>query len=153
MFSSLPGLLISLALSAFLPHQWIAFALACALILLPYLIRFFQSLQSKVTQSMPYRAAWALGATPPYLFQRYLIPELMTGLRSIWPSLMARLVLIETSFSFLGIAPKSGVDTWGRLLYQGRDFLLEAPWMIASVALPLFFTLLSFHLLTESEQS
>jgi ABC-type dipeptide/oligopeptide/nickel transport system permease subunit len=94
-----------------------------------------------------------MGANPAHLYLHYVIPELLSSVVAVFPFLMTRLILIETSFSFLGIQSFTRGETWGRLLYQGKDYLLEAPWIIAYVGAPLFLTLLAFHLLSDAERN
>ena len=70
-------------------------------------------------------ASHALGAAPFQIFQRHYLPELIRLLLSVLPFLLTRLILVETSLSFLGLGTVSTHDTWGRLLYQGKDYLME----------------------------
>lgn len=151
--TSLPGLLIALAISAFLERQGWAFALACAISLIPYLLRYYEGQVSELQGRMYYQSSIALGAGSAHLYRRYIVPELVTSTISVFPFLMTRLILIETSLSFLGIQSFVEGESWGRLLYQGKDYLLEAPWIIASVGVPLFLTLLAFHLLSDPERT
>jgi peptide/nickel transport system permease protein len=151
--SSLPGLLIALALSAFFEEQRWGFVIACAISVVPYLIRFYEGQVTDLQARTYYQSTVAIGASPAHLYRRYIIPELLTGTTSIFPFLMTRLILIETSLSFLGLQSFSTGETWGRLLYQGKDYLLEAPWIIAAVGTPLFLTLLAFHLLSDPERT
>lgn len=151
--SSLPGLLIALALSAFFEEQRWGFAIACAISVVPYLIRYYEGQVTELQSRDFYLSTVAMGASPAHLYRRYIIPELLTGTGSIFPFLMTRLILIETSLSFLGLQSFASGETWGRLLYQGKDYLLEAPWIIAAVGTPLFLTLLAFHLLSDPERN
>ena len=97
-------------------------------------------------------AARALGATPLQIFFRHYFPELLQLLKAVLPFLITRLLLVETSLSFLGLGTVASHDTWGRLLYQGKDYLIEAPWILIIGAIPLSFTLFSFHSLTRQDQ-
>jgi len=150
-FSSLPGFLIALSFSVFLGGQFWTVLLASAFLVVPYLIRFFES-QIIQLQSQEYVfSAGALGATRMQIFRRHLLPDLARSVVSIFPFLMTRLLITETSLSFLGLSSDSAHETWGKLLYQGKDYLLEAPWICFFGGLPLFLTLLSFHILSRSE--
>jgi ABC-type dipeptide/oligopeptide/nickel transport system permease subunit len=149
--SSLPGFLIALSLSVFLGGQFYTVLLASVFMVLPYLIRFFES-QIVHLQSQEYiTSAGALGGTRFHIFKWHLFPELARSMLSIFPFLMTRLLVTETSLSFLGLSSDSSRETWGKLLYQGKDYLLEAPWICLFSGLPLFLTLLAFHLLSKRE--
>jgi len=70
----------------------------------------------------------------------------------IAPFLVTRLLLLETSLSFLGLGQVSEHETWGRLIYQGRDYLTEAPWILVIFSFPLCITLFSLHLISRDDR-
>lgn len=148
---ALPGFLIALALGIFLPDASGTFLIGALLLAVPTLTRYFES-QLRHLRFEPYiLSAVALGAGPYHLWFRHYQPELLRMLRAILPFLALRLILLETSLSFLGLQPAPEHETWGRLLQQGKDYLLEAPWILFWGATPLALTLLSFHLLSREE--
>ncbi len=151
--SSLPGFLIALAMSAFFPGSPYVFLLAALFLVFPWLTRFWESQILKMRTEEYVTASVALGASPFQIFVRHLLPDLVRLLVSILPFLMTRLLLVETSLSFLGLGASPSHETWGRLLYQGKDYLIEAPWILGIVGVPLCLTLFSFHLLTRNEQN
>ncbi len=148
---ALPGFLIALALGIFLPDASGTFLVGALLLSMPTLTRFFES-QLRHLRFEPYiQAAEALGAGPLHLWIRHYQPELLRMLRAILPYLALRLILLETTLGFLGLQTAPKHETWGRLLQQGKDYLLEAPWILYWAAAPLALTLLSFHLLSREE--
>ena len=150
---SLPGFLIALSLTAFLPATRLTFPLAVLFLLIPYLIRFYEGQIQHMMQQEYVTQAVALGATPVYLFRVHIIPELLQATRAILPFLITRLLIIETSLTFVGTKQPGKIASWGELLYMGKDYLLEAPWISLFTALPLFLTIFSFHLISENEPS
>ncbi len=151
--SSLPGFLIALALSVFLSNQFYTLLLAASLLVVPYLVRFFESQMIHLQANDFIKSAEALGANSIHIFLKHLLPELWASTLAILPFLFTRLLLIETSLAFLGLSHSSQSETWGRLMLQGKDYMLEAPWISLFCGLPLFLTLLSFHLLSRVDQS
>lgn len=150
---SLPGFIIAISLTAFLPMSVMTFPLAVLFLLIPYLIRFYEGqIQSLLAQEYIAQAV-ALGATPFHLFRIHIVPELFQATRAILPFLITRLLIIETSLTFVGTKQPSNITTWGELLYQGKDYLLEAPWISVFTAVPLFLTVFSFHLISRNEPS
>ena len=149
--TALPGFLIALAFGVFFPPSIGTFLIGALLLAVPSLTRFFES-QLRHLRHEPYiLASEALGASPLHLWMRHYRPELLRMLRAILPFLALRLILLETTLSFLGLQAAPEHETWGRLLYQGKDYLLVAPWILAWASAPLGFTLLSFHLLSREE--
>jgi peptide/nickel transport system permease protein len=151
--TSLPGFLIALSLSAFFSQNSGAFFIAAIIMVYPTLTRFFEGQVLKLKSEEFIKAAQSLGASSTYLFYRHYLPVLLRLLVSILPFIFTRLIIIETSLSFLGLGSAPKHETWGKLLYQGKDYFLEAPWIMATASIPLFLTLFSFHLLSESQQN
>lgn len=150
---SLPGFIIAISLTAFFPTTTLTFPLAILFLLIPYLIRFYEGqIQSLLTQEYMTQAI-ALGATPFHLFRVHIAPELIQATRAILPFLITRLLIIETSLTFVGLKQPGEVTSWGELLFLGKDYLLEAPWISFFTALPLFLTIFSFHLISKNEPS
>ncbi len=150
---SLPGLIIAISITAFFPTTKLIFPLAVLFLLIPYLIRFYEGqIQSLLNQEYIIQAI-ALGATPIHLFRIHIFPELFQATRAILPFLITRLLIIETSLTFVGMKQPSSITSWGELLYMGKDYLLEAPWISFFTALPLFLTIFSFHLISKNEPS
>jgi peptide/nickel transport system permease protein len=152
-FSILPGLLIALSWSAYFPGSQPALWAASGLILLPYLLRLWDGLFVEVELRPDYQSSIALGANRFHLLRVHVAPTLLRQLVALAPFLFTRLILIEVTFTFLGVGGVSQTESWGGLLFQGKDYLLEAPWILTSVSAPLFFTLFSFHLLSKPEKT
>ena len=151
--TSLPGFLIALSLSALFSHASWAFFLAAVLLVYPGQTRFFESQILKLQTEDFILASSALGGTSLHQFKKHYLPELSRLLISILPFIFMRLLVIETSLTFLGLGSAPVHETWGRLLAQGKDYFLEAPWILCIASVPLFLTLFSFHLLSRTDQN
>lgn len=153
LLSSLPGLLLGLAVSAVSSGSTLGVLIATSIMVLPHLIRFFESQINSFKSQSFYASSEALGANAIHLSKTHLFPELLSLGVAIFPFILSRLLAIETSLAFLGIGALSSTDSWGQLISQGKDYLLEAPWLIGVSGLCLVLTLWSFHLLTKRESS
>ena len=150
---TLPGFILAISLTAFFPTSRLTFPLAALFLLIPYLIRFYEGqIQSLLTREYVSQSI-ALGAKPLHLFRLHILPELYDATRAILPFLITRLIIIETSLTFIGTKQPSSVTSWGELLYLGKDYLLEAPWISFFAALPLFLTIFALHLISKNEHS
>ena len=150
--SSLPGFLVALALSVFFPNSMITLFIASFFMIFPWLTRFLESHIISLKLSDHILASHALGASGTQVFIRHLFPDLCMLVVTLLPQFISKLLLIEVSLSFLGIGSAPEHETWGRLLYQGRDYLTEAPWILAIAGIPLCVTLFSLHLLTRDDR-
>jgi ABC-type dipeptide/oligopeptide/nickel transport system permease subunit len=151
--SALPGFLIAMALGVIFPSSQITSFFGAALIVVPSTTRFFESQILKLRGEPYVIAAEAMGAHKLHIWVHHLYPLLRDSVIALLPFVLLRLILIETSISYLGLSAAPEHETWGRLLAQGKDYWIEAPWILLISALPLFLTLASFHLLSREEQN
>jgi ABC-type dipeptide/oligopeptide/nickel transport system permease subunit len=151
--SALPGFLIAMALGVVFPSSQMTAFLGATLLVVPSTTRFFESQILKLQMESHITAAEAMGARPIHIWIHHLFPALVDSALALLPFILLRLILIETSLSYLGLSVAPDHESWGRLLAQGKDYLMEAPWILASAAFPLFGVLTSFHLLSQDEQN
>lgn len=77
------------------------------------------------------RAARASGASPLRIALRHLLPA-VAGVLAVEASLrLGQAVLVEASLSFLGLGVPSPSPSWGNLIADGRDRLLDGWWIAA----------------------
>lgn len=151
--SALPGFLIALALGVLFPASWATSFLGAMLLVVPPIARFFESQILKLQRELYVSASEAMGAPRIHVWIHHFIPFLRESTAAMLPFIFLRLILIETALSYLGLSTAPDHESWGRILAQGKDYLIEAPWILAASAIPLFLTLASFHLLSREEQN
>ena len=61
--------------------------------------------------------------------------------------LFAYAVLTEATLSFLGLGAVPPTPTWGNIMAEGRQYLVEAPWIISIPGVALMLTVLGLNLL------
>lgn len=150
---ALPGFLMALSLGViFSQTRWV-FVGGALIIAVPSLVKFFEGQLHSLAQKDFIHAARAMGANQTQLLKTHFFREILSMTASFLPFLFLRLTLLETSLSFLGLSAVPQHETWGRVLHQGKDYFLEAPWIFWTASTPLVFTLLSFHLLSRADES
>lgn len=145
-----PSLLFALAWAAVRGPGWDTLAFALLLGIIPALTRLIAVRAQELLSEEYILAARGLGASEFRIAARHLAPALLALCRVKAPNLLAHALMAEATLSFLGIGAPIGRDTWGALLAQARDYLIEAPHIAFGTGVPLFLTLLSLHLLAES---
>ena len=58
---------------------------------------------------------------------------------------IASAIITESALSFLGLGFPSDVPTWGRLLFDGKDFLTFTPFVVIFPGLFISLTVLSIN--------
>ena len=68
------------------------------------------------------QAARALGAHDARIIARHVLPNVLAPVMVIWTLEVARIILMESALSFLGLGVPPPTPTWGRMLAEGRDY-------------------------------
>lgn len=94
-------------------------------------------------------AARALGQSGPRLVLRHVLPNVSGPLLVSGTMLVAQMILAETILSYLGAGVAPPTPTWGRMLFDGQDYLTAAPWISGAPCVAIVIAVLGFNLLGE----
>jgi peptide/nickel transport system permease protein len=90
-------------------------------------------------------AARALGATPARLVLRHILPNALGPVIVAGTIDVAAAIIAESTLSFLGLGFPPDIPTWGRILYDAKDYLdVAAHWALIPGA-ALFLVVLSIN--------
>lgn len=93
------------------------------------------------------QSARASGASDARILVRHLLPNILPPVIVIWTLEVARIILLESALSFLGLGVPPPTPTWGRMLSEGRDYLTIAVWMSVFPGLAIMLTVLGINFL------
>jgi peptide/nickel transport system permease protein len=109
--------------------------------------RIFRSAVFSLKESMFIDATKAIGASSTRILWRHIIPHVTPLLIISFSLSMGRMILAEASLSFLGFGIPPPFPSWGGMLSgSGREFMIEAPWMIIWPGLALFLVIYSVNM-------
>jgi peptide/nickel transport system permease protein len=106
-----------------------------------------QTLVVRETQYV--EAARAMGATRRHILLRYVAPNLLTEIIALMNLEVARIVLLESGLSYLGLGVQPPLPTWGNMLADGRLYLTSAWWFVTFPGLAIMTVVLGMNLLAE----
>ncbi|SFZ80591.1 peptide/nickel transport system permease protein [Devosia enhydra] len=92
------------------------------------------------------QAARALGASTPRILFRHLLPNVMSSVIVISSLLVAKMILFESSLSFLGLGVPPSTPTWGAMIAEGRNYIANAWWVAAIPGFAIFITVIGINL-------
>jgi peptide/nickel transport system permease protein len=92
------------------------------------------------------QAAIALGAPAPRVIYRHLLPNVASSIIVISGLQIARMILFESSLSFLGLGVPAQIPTWGSMIADGRNYIGNAWWVSAVPGVAIFVTVISINL-------
>jgi peptide/nickel transport system permease protein len=76
-------------------------------------------------------AARALGASPARLILRHILPNALGPVIVAGTIDVAAAIIAESTLSFLGLGFPPDIPTWGRILYDAKDYLdVAAHWAL-----------------------
>jgi peptide/nickel transport system permease protein len=90
-------------------------------------------------------AARALGASPARLVVRHILPNALGPVIVAGTIDIATAIIAESTLSFLGLGFPPDVPTWGRILFDAKDQLDNAPHWALTAGGAIFLTVLSIN--------
>ena len=90
-------------------------------------------------------AAGCIGVRRGKIMFKHILPNVMSPIIVSATLGIATAILTESSLSFLGLGFPSDVPTWGRLLFDGRDFMTRNPWLVSWPGIFISLTILSIN--------
>ncbi len=136
---SFPAVPLWLALSAALPQQWpperVYFAITVILSLVgwTWLARQLRGKVLALREEEFVLAAQLSGASDAWVIFRHLIPAVFGHIIVIATLQMPRMILAESTLSFLGLGLRPPLISWGVLLQEAQNLqtIRQAPWLLA----------------------
>jgi len=92
------------------------------------------------------QAAQALGVRDWRLIARHILPNAFTPWLVVATLDMARVIVIESALSFLGLGVQPPTPTWGGMLADGRVYLSTAWWLATFPGLAILLAVLGINL-------
>ena len=92
------------------------------------------------------QAARALGVSDARVVVRHILPNALTPWMVVATLDMARVIVIESALSFLGLGVQPPTPTWGGMLADGRVYVSTAWWLATFPGLAILLTVLGINL-------
>lgn len=142
-----PAVLLAIGVTAVLGPSVNDVIIALAIVYTPRTARIVRS-SVIVLREMEYvQAVRAAGAGHWRILRRHILPNAMAPLIVQLSFLFAYAVLTEATLSFLGVGAVPPTPTWGNIMAEGRQYMTDAPWIIAIPGAALMITVLGLNLL------
>jgi len=127
---SIPVLVVVLAIGAWVGHARIVRGLVLSLRERDYV-----------------QAALALGAGAPRILARHLVPEVLSTIIVLATFDVGRIIILESTLSFLGLGVQPPTPSWGSDLRDAAIYVRQAWWTSAFPGLAIMLVVLAINLL------
>jgi peptide/nickel transport system permease protein len=87
-----------------------------------------------------------MGISPIGILIKHLLPNVMSSVIVISSLLVAKMILFESSLSFLGLGVPPETPTWGTMISDGRNYIANAWWVATVPGVAIFLTVIGTNL-------
>ncbi len=147
---SFPEVLTALVLVAILGPGLSSVIIAVAVAYLAQFARLMRGQVGSLMNEAYVEASHALGATDWRILMRHIVPNAMGPLVAAGAVGIGGAIVLEATFSFLGLGAQPPVPSWGSMLSSGTGHLFIAPWTILFPGMVLMVVVLGFNLLGDA---
>ena len=145
--ASLPYMILALAVIAFFENNIFLFIGVMGMYGWEMYARLARGLALSAAEHGYVVAVRTFGASPFRIYLRHILPNVGNTLLVNMTLNFPKLIMLETSLSFLGLGIQPPNTSLGNLVGFGRDHILTAWWLAVIPALVIFLTTLSMSIL------
>ena len=145
--SSIPFLIVAIALAAFLGPGLGNAMIAIGIAALPIFVRLVRGTVLAIKTEEYVEAAQALGCSRPRVALRHILPNTLPPLFIQVSITVAAAIIAEASLSFLGLGQQPPAPSWGSMLNAAQRYLSQAPWMALYPGLMIFGIVMALNVL------
>jgi peptide/nickel transport system permease protein len=146
-FMSFPTLIMGLLIVAVLGASLVNLIVAIALTVTPRFARIARAPTVSVKERDFIEAGRAMGFSDVRIMAVHILPNILGEILVMGSLWIATAVRIEASLSFIGLGVKPPTPTWGGMIRDGFEFVLDAPWLSVYPGAFILITVFAFNLL------
>lgn len=144
---SFPTILLAITVVSFLGYGLFQVMIAIGVIFSPVFARLVRAETLVIKTEAYVEASRALGSSIFKIVYKHIIPNLLGKVIVQCSITFALTVVIEASLSYLGLGTQPPDPSWGLMLKDSRNYLIQAPWMAIYPGLALAMTVFCFNIL------
>jgi len=142
-----PSILLAIAVVAALGPSLVNVMIAVGVRSIPSFARLSRSMVLSLKELEFVQGATALGASHGRVLFRHILPNSVSPLLVFSSMQVATAILLAAILSFLGLGVQPPTPEWGKMVSDGRAYLLEAPHVSLFPGLAIFVAVMGFNCL------
>ncbi len=147
MFLAFPYLVLCMVISAALGSSLINVMIAMAVVWWPTYARIIRGQVLSIKERTYVEAARAIGASNWRIITRYIVPNSLSPIIVQSTMDLGNIIITAAALSFIGLGASPGDAEWGRMITDGKDVLMNSPWISTFPGLAILIVCLGFNLL------
>jgi ABC-type dipeptide/oligopeptide/nickel transport system permease subunit len=106
--------------------------------------------ETLVARELEYvEAARSLGASGRHIMLREILPNIVSPVVVVATVRIAQVIILEASLSFLGLGVQPPTASWGSMVADGREFLIDAWWVSTFPGLAILVLVLAINIVSQ----
>ncbi|KJC38727.1 ABC transporter permease [Bradyrhizobium sp. LTSP857] len=142
-----PAILLAIGVGAALGAQASSIVVALAVAYVPRTARIVRASVLVIREMEYLQAARVSGAGDAHIIVKHVLPNCLGPLIVQLTFIFAYAIVAEATLSFLGIGPPPPAPSWGNIIAEGRDYSVEAWWVMLFPGLAVSLAALGMNLL------
>ncbi len=147
---SFPTILLAITVVSFFGYGLVQVMVAIGIIFSPVFARIVRAETLIIKTESYVEASRSLGSSVVKRIFIHIIPNLLAKVIVQSTITFALAIVIEASLSYLGLGTQPPTPSWGLMLKDAKDYLIQAPWMAVYPGLVLAFTVFSFNVIGDT---
>ncbi|MDY6793171.1 MAG: ABC transporter permease [Thermodesulfobacteriota bacterium] len=142
-----PDLILAIVITAVLGANLVNLVITLGLVMMPRFARLAHGQLLTLSESEYVLAARSIGFHVPRILGRHIFPNIFGELfvaATLWVGVAIRL---EANLAFVGLGIAPPTPTWGNMIREGVDVMINAPWISIYSGLAILITILAFNML------
>lgn len=144
---SLPGMLLTIVISAILGAGFVNTILALSVNAIPHQARMLRAQIMKIRNSEYIEAAQSINCSKARIILEHLIPNSLSPVIVQASMGIANQIIMASSLSFIGLGVQPPAPEWGAMLSSSRQYIRDYPYMVIFPGLAIAVTVLALNLL------
>jgi peptide/nickel transport system permease protein len=142
-----PGLVIAICLIAVVGRGFWPLAITLGILTWPFFARVVYAEALSLMKRDYVLAARMFAVSGPRILVRHILPGLRPTLLVMLAFHFADMLIAESALSFLGLGAPLSAPTWGNMLADSRQYLINAPWMMLAPGAAIVLVVVTLNLL------
>jgi peptide/nickel transport system permease protein len=143
---AIPALVLAIAVVAILRPSLVNLIVVLAVTTWVAFARVVRSEVLALRETLFVEAARVVGARDRRIVTRHILPNVAASIIVIGSLTVANLILFEASLSFLGLGVPPPTPTWGRMVFDGLEYVSTAWWIPLFPGVAVMLTVLGSNL-------
>jgi peptide/nickel transport system permease protein len=145
-----PAVILALALLALLGPSLRNVIIVISIAFIPNYARVSRALVFSAKANQWVEAERALGASTVRIVFTHILPNILPPLLILMAMDIPSAIVIEAGLSFLGLGVQPPTPSWGAILADGFQNIMQSPWGVVFASIILMITTLGFTMLGET---